>query len=119
MSIVSITELPVEFLKPLSNLDIMEKECATFECEVSKPDLPAKWYQKGSEITSDWDRFSTTVDGNVHKLVISSALLGDTHKYKCVIGDQKTSAKLTVSGKYMCGLGCIIKHASNQRCTLA
>ena len=77
----------------------MEKESATFECEVSKPDLAAKWYQKGSEITSDWDRFSTIVEGSVHKLVVSSAQLGDTNKYKCVIGDQKTSAKLTVSGK--------------------
>lgn len=95
------TELPVQFLKPLSNLDITEKESATFECEVSKPDLPAVWYQNGSEITSDWDRFTTTVEGSVHKLVISPAQLGDTNKYRCVIAGKKTSAKLTVTGMYV------------------
>ena len=88
----------------MSNLDITEKESATFECEVSKPGLPAVWYQNGSEITSDWDRFTTSVDGSVHRLVISAAQLDDTKKYRCVIAGVKTSAKLTVTGMCVCGL---------------
>ena len=90
----------MEYVRPLSNLEIYEKQTAVFECEISKPNQTAKWFQAGSEVTGpDFDRFTPEVDGTVHRLTIVDAILDDTMKYACVVKEKKTSAKLTVLGK--------------------
>ena len=86
----------------MSNLEIYEKQTATFETEVSKANQVATWFQNGDEIkpgTPEWERFVPSVDGNVHRLVISNAHLDDTRKYTIKIKDKKNSAKLKVLGK--------------------
>ena len=88
-------------LKPLTNLEVTEKQTATFECEFSKPKQTAKWFQKGDEITAEWARFHPEVEGTVHRLVINDTQMDDADKYRCVIKDKQTSAKLTVLGKLM------------------
>ena len=98
--IFSFPELPVEFVRTLSNLEIYEKQTAVFECEVSKPNQSAKWFQAGTEIAgADFSRFTPEVDATVHRLTIVDAELDDTMKYSCCIGDKKTSAKLNVLGE--------------------
>jgi len=94
-------EIPVDFVKPLSDVEVLEQETATFQCEVSKPKQSATWDQAGGTIepgVGDWSRFRTEVDGNVHRLIVESAHTEDALKYTCSIGDKKTSAKLTVNG---------------------
>ncbi len=92
------SELPVEVLKPLSNLEIIEKQTAVFECEISKANETAKWFQAGTEIV-DWERFTPEVEGKVHRLTITNGELEDTHKYSCYFRhDKKTSGKLLVKG---------------------
>jgi len=89
-------------MKPLSNVEVMEKETATFECEVSKPKQSSTWFQAGGKIehgVGDWSRFRTEIDGKIHRLIIESAQMDDAEKYSCSIKDKKTSAKLTVKGK--------------------
>lgn len=87
----------MEFLKKLPNLEIIEKQTATFECEISKPNQKAKWFQNADEIvvgSPEWERFKPEVDGTIHRLVISDAHLDDSTKYRCVIGDKKTTGTL-------------------------
>ena len=89
-------------MKPLSNVEVTEKETATFECEVSKPKQVPVWYQAGGKIEpglGDWGRFRAEVVGNLHRLVVESAHMEDAEKYSCNFGDKKTSAKLTVKGQ--------------------
>jgi len=96
-------ELPVEFLNKLPNLEIIEKQTATFECEISKPNQKAKWFQNADEIianTPEWERFTTEVDGTIHRLVISNAHLDDSTKYRCVISDKQTTGSLKVKGQF-------------------
>ena len=86
----------------MSDVEVTEKETATFECEVSKPKQVAEWYQAGGKIepgVGDWSRFRIEVDGQIHRLIIESAQMDDAEKYSCNIKDKKTSAKLTVKGK--------------------
>ena len=95
-------EIPLDFMKPMSDVEVTEKETATFECEVSKPKQSATWYQAGGKIepgVGDWSRFRTENDGKIHRLIIESAQMDDAEKYSCNIKDKKTSAKLTVKGK--------------------
>jgi len=90
-------------MKPLSNVEVTEKETATFECEVSKPKQSSTWFQAGGKIelgAGDWSRFRAETDGNVHRLIIESTQMDDAEKYSCSIKDKKTSAKLTVKGKF-------------------
>ena len=90
-------ELPIEFLRPLQNVEVIVHQTAVFECEIQKPDQPAQWFQAGGEII-DWDRFTPEVLGTVHRLTITDAEMEDEQKYSCVIKTKKTSAKLTVKG---------------------
>ena len=92
-------ELPIEFLRPLSNLEVQEKQTATFECEINKPKQEATWYQAGTKITPEMERIHPESDGKLFRLVIDSCQLDDTHKYKCSFKNAQTSAKLNVLGK--------------------
>jgi len=46
-----VTEEPLEILKPLQDQEIKETHTATLSCEVSKADVPAKWFKEGKEIS--------------------------------------------------------------------
>ena len=95
------TEIPLEFSKPLSDVEVTEKETATFECEASKPKQSSTWHQAGGKIepgVGDLSRFRAETDGKIHRLVIESAQMDDAEKYSCNIKDKKTSAKLIVKG---------------------
>lgn len=89
----------MDYVRPLSNLEIYVKQTAVFECEVSKPNMTATWFQAGTEVKGpEYARFTPEVDGVVHRLTIVDAIIDDTMKYSCTIKDKKTSAKLTVLG---------------------
>ena len=72
-----------------------------FECEVSKPNQTAKWFQAGDEI-KDWERFTPEVEGTIHRLTITEGHLDDSAKYSCRLNGKKTSGTLTVKGPHIC-----------------
>ena len=95
-------ELPIKIMRPLSNLEIMEKDTATLECEFSKKNLTPKWLKNTVEIQPSkqgFERYTIEIDNCVHRLIISDAQLDDSQKYSCVLGDKKTAAKLSVKGQ--------------------
>lgn len=91
------TELPLQFTKPLSDIEVMEGQEATLECVVSRADLPAKWLCKGKPLPKD-NRITTTCDKNTHKLVMQSVTMDDQNEYSVKIGDKVSKAKLFVEG---------------------
>lgn len=93
-----LTEGPVEFLRPLKEVQVMEKEPATLECEVNKPDLVAKWFLDDQEITGS-DRVELVVYSTIHQLILHSTSLEDEGKYSVTIEGAKCATTLLVDGK--------------------
>lgn len=42
----------IQILRPLEDVEVMEKESATFSCEVSYDDVSAQWFREGSKLRS-------------------------------------------------------------------
>lgn len=45
------TEREAEILKPLVSVEVVEKEDAMFETEISEDDIPGEWKLKGEVLT--------------------------------------------------------------------
>ena len=89
--------MPLQFVKPLSDVEVIEGQTATLECVVSRPDQTAKWLRKGKPLPKD-NRITITVDKSTHKLVIQSATLDDAAEYSVKIGDKVSKATVFVEG---------------------
>ena len=50
---MSITEKPVEVVVPLHDKEVVESSSVTLQCELSKSNLPVKWYKDDAELTID------------------------------------------------------------------
>ena len=92
-------ELPAEFRKPLTDVQTYEKETATLECELTKPNKPVKWLRNKKPV-KETNKIKIVADENLHKLEFTDVTLKEEGKYSCVCGDVSTSATLTVGGKY-------------------
>ena len=90
-------EEPVEITKPLKNLDVKEGEKAVFTCEVSKPDLAAKWSHDDKDISEE-DGYDITATGKTHTLSLEEVEVADAGKYKVKIKDKESTGKLKVQG---------------------
>lgn len=98
--VILISELPVEFTKPLTDQTVKEKETLTLTCELNKPDLPVKWLKNGKEFKPT-DRIQFSVDQYLHQLVITEVTLEDAAKYRCVCKDVSTTCTIKVEGIYI------------------
>ena len=86
-----VTEEPLEFLRPLSDTEVMESQTAILECEVSRPNLTARWLKAGKPISGS-DKCEIVVEETVHRLVMKDAQLDDQAQYTIEFADGKTSA---------------------------
>ncbi len=89
------TESPVTFVNPLKDTKTFEQFSVALECEVSKPNRQVKWHKDGKEIKGDVRR-KLSVEGPLHRLTIRKASIEDDGRYTVTIGDESTSARLTV-----------------------
>jgi len=94
------TEIPVQITTPLQDQEVMEKQEATFVCEVSKPNQTAKWLCNGVEVNIASGRYEVKVDGTQHSLTIKNAEKSDQAQYTVVFADVTSAASLTVTGKF-------------------
>lgn len=70
--------------------------------------LQCKWFKGKTEIKKN-ETFEIEHDGLTHRLIIHSATLNDTGKYKCTFDDQTTFCNLTVRGVYCLHQSNVIK----------
>ena len=93
------TELAAEFIKPLGEYRVVEKQAVTLECEVSKPDRSATWYKAG-ELLQASDRLEMRVEGTKHYLTIKDSVLDDEDKYSIKVEENESHGKLFVDGQF-------------------
>lgn len=95
-----ILEEVVEFVRKLSDVEVKEiPSTVTFECELSKPDMVAKWFRDGKPL-GESDKYQMVVDGTVHKLVITDVDGEDEGDYSIVARGKKSEGELIVEGNF-------------------
>ena len=87
----------MEFTKPLKDVEVMESQEVSLICEVNKPGKTATWQCNGQDLSPS-DHIHISADACTHSLTIPAAHLEDEAVYKCMVGDRKTSARVTVKG---------------------
>lgn len=98
LSLPGRSELPLNFLTPLSDVQVFEKDAARFELEVSRAPKSFRWLKASQELRSD-DKYEIFRDGNSHALLVRSALYEDEAKYVFEAEDKRTSGKLVIKGE--------------------
>lgn len=94
-----LPELEMDFTVPLKDVSVPEKKQAMFECTITK-DVPKVMWLKGSDILSTGDKYDIIDDGKKHILVINNCEFDDEGQYTIEVLGKKSTAQLTVEGKY-------------------
>lgn len=92
---IIVIELPPQIIRKLEPTTVAKGETATFEIELTKGDALVRWFKGKRELYFD-DRVQLTIDGKVQRLKIFDTNPDDVAKYSCKVGDQLSTAKLTV-----------------------
>ena len=88
----------IRITKPLSDMEVKEKDELILTCEVNKLGKKPVWYLDDEEITPS-DRVKPTSRGLIHKLTVQSIKPHDEGKYTVAFGDVKADATVTIQGK--------------------
>ena len=92
------TEHPAVFTKPLTDQTCQECANVSFTCQLSKPNKKVSWYMGEAEVTPN-EKYTVTVDGCTHTLTLKNVQMDETNaEFTAKIGDESSSAKLTVNG---------------------
>lgn len=91
-------ELPVNIVKPLQDKTAQENTRVLLDCTVSNPRCSIRWYQ-GRNVILPSERFEICSEGCYRKLVIQEVALEDAGMYSVQVGENTSSARLTVEGK--------------------
>ncbi|CAB1426647.1 unnamed protein product [Pleuronectes platessa] len=81
--------------KGLSDITTTERETASFEVELSHPDVPGTWMRNGIKLKPT-NHFRTSAKGHVHSLSISHLSVEDTGSFVFSVDNLRTTARLVV-----------------------
>lgn len=90
--------LPARFQEELKSKEVTEGGLANLRCELSKA-APVEWTKDGKPLKPS-DKYTMKQKDTVTELTVHDVTEQDAGDYTCLCGDQKTSASLTVLGKY-------------------
>ena len=79
-------------------------EKASFEVELTKGDAMVRWFKDNKELQFS-EHVQLSIDGKRQKLKIYQAEDSDAGVYKCMVGDQISTAKLAVEGTILIDVG--------------
>lgn len=96
----SSAELPLNFLTPMTDVQVYEKDDVRFEVEVSRTPKTFRWLKGSQELQSD-EKYEVIQEGNLYVLVIRSAAYDDEAKYMFEAEDKRTTGKLVIQGNVM------------------
>ncbi|XP_066122285.1 obscurin isoform X2 [Saccopteryx bilineata] len=85
----------VQILRPLEDVEVMEKESATFSCEVSHEEVPALWYREGSKLRPS-DNVCIRQEGRTYTLIFRKVLVGEAGEIRFVAENAESRAQLRV-----------------------
>lgn len=92
-------EKPLEFVKPLKDIEVTEGQDIVLECVVSKEGLKASWQKNGKALPVD-NRIKVTADKDTYRLTITSAMVEDKAEYTVKVADKSSTAKVFVEGQH-------------------
>uniref|UniRef100_A0A4X2L8J4 Obscurin-like protein 1 n=1 Tax=Vombatus ursinus TaxID=29139 RepID=A0A4X2L8J4_VOMUR len=93
---LEVTEIPLAIVKGLQDLEVMEGDSATFECELSRSQADLTWDKDGQELSPS-PRLRIQALGSRRLLQLRHCISADAGTYSCSVGNaQATTAHLTV-----------------------
>ncbi|XP_060945032.1 obscurin-like protein 1 [Limanda limanda] len=92
---LSVEPRKISIKKGLSDITTTERETASFEVELSHPDVPGAWMRNGIKLKPT-NHFRTSAKGHVHSLSISHLSVEDTGSFVFSVDNLKTTARLVV-----------------------
>lgn len=95
-STVEVLPRKPEFIKPLEDYEVTEKDTAILEVEVSTDVSEMQWFKDGEKITIEKKNCDFIKDGKVHRLLIRDCTIYDEGEYSCKFADQVCKCELTV-----------------------
>ncbi|EPY89677.1 hypothetical protein CB1_000086001 [Camelus ferus] len=97
-SIVRVHARPVRFREGLKDMEVLEGGAATLRCTLSSVATPVEW-RCGDEVLRSGGKYTLRQEGTMLELVVRDLRPQDSGQYSCCVGDQTTSARLTVKAQ--------------------
>ncbi|XP_032951653.1 obscurin isoform X4 [Rhinolophus ferrumequinum] len=85
----------IQIVRPLEDVEVMEKEGATFSCEVSHDEVPAQWFREGSKVRPS-DNVRIRQEGRTHTLIYRRVLAEGGGEIRFVAENAESRAQLRV-----------------------
>ncbi|XP_010016327.1 PREDICTED: obscurin-like, partial [Nestor notabilis] len=92
---VKVQAISVLVKEELKNVEAVEGGTATLQCQLSR-ETPVEW-RKGHTLLRPSNKYKMRQEGTVAELLIHDLDLKDAGDYTCVVGNQKTTAALSVN----------------------
>uniref|UniRef100_F6TWE8 Obscurin n=1 Tax=Monodelphis domestica TaxID=13616 RepID=F6TWE8_MONDO len=97
--LVVVREPTVPFKKRLHDLEVREKEAATFQCEVPLPATEASWYKEETRLRHS-NKYNIEEEGTWRRLTVQNVTTDDDAVYICEMKEgSRTIAELSVQGR--------------------
>ena len=93
----------IEFVKPLEDVEIKEKDVIEMDVELSTDEVSnVKWFKDGEAIDTQKkkEKYEVKKVGRKQSLKIINATVHDEGEYTAAVGEQESTCELTVVGKY-------------------
>lgn len=94
-SYLVVIELPPEIITGLKDVTVPKGKPIRLSIELTKGDALVKWYKNNKEIVFD-HRVRLKINGKRQELVIYKSTFEDAAIYKCEVGDQVSSCRVTI-----------------------
>ncbi|PNJ39222.1 OBSCN isoform 4 [Pongo abelii] len=99
--LVVVREPAVPFKKRLQDLEVREKESATFLCEVSQPSTEAAWFKEETRLWAS-AKYGIEEEGTERRLTVRNVSADDDAVYICETPEgSRTVAELAVQGNLL------------------
>lgn len=96
---VSVVGIRLEFVKPIKDVTVKERETAEFSVELSHDKIPVAWYKNDVRLHPS-KVVHMTDQKKVHTLAFKEVTIDDTSMIKVEAMDKSMTAMLTVIGQY-------------------
>ncbi|XP_064239759.1 obscurin-like isoform X1 [Aotus nancymaae] len=92
---VKVQGRSIQIVRPLEDVEVMEKDGATFSCEVSHDEVPGQWFREGSKLRPS-ENVRIRQEGRTYTLIYRRVLAEDAGEIKFVAENAESRAQLRV-----------------------
>uniref|UniRef100_A0A8B9MBB1 Obscurin, cytoskeletal calmodulin and titin-interacting RhoGEF n=1 Tax=Accipiter nisus TaxID=211598 RepID=A0A8B9MBB1_9AVES len=96
--LVTVKEPSIPFKEKLQDLEVREKESATFQCEVPVPSTETAWFKEETKLRQS-KKYNIEEEGTYRRLTVQNVTTDDDAVYICEMKEgSRTVAELSVQG---------------------